>query len=293
MSSRNEPPKPNRPDRVWLLGMVRVLQTTLDVEQLLRLFSNKCAELVAHSGVRYSPEESTEEVRLGRIARHSCQYDLEVDSTPIGTLWFTRGTPFSETDTEILETLISNLVYPLRNALAYRDMENAAARDALTGLFNRGSMVRSLTREVQLAQRHNVPLSIIILDIDHFKSVNDTFGHVVGDAVLIDISERLMDRVRNSDIVFRYGGEEFVVLLSATDLEGAKLLAGRLRTRVEEEPVKIKKMQLSVPVTISAGVAELAAGETMDALLSRADTALYRAKDAGRNRVHAAPAPVK
>jgi len=278
------------PDRAWLLDLVRLLQTTLEVSEVLRLFSEKCSELVMHTGLRFQDDGEERVFEFGSDAKHVCQYDVVVDERALGTIWFTRITPFAEPETEALEILLSNLMHPLRNALTHRHVLDAASRDPLTGLLNRASLNSTITREVQLAQRHSTPLSVIMIDIDHFKSVNDSHGHIVGDLVLREVARRLLERVRASDSMFRFGGEEFIVVLRNTDLQGTHLLADRLRLNVNNTPVDVAKLADGINTTVSAGVAEIAAGDSMDTFLSRADAALYQAKDAGRNCVRMASA---
>ena len=156
--------------------------------------------------------------------------------------------------------------------------------DALTGVGNRRMLDEVLAREVQRSRRHGDPLSLTILDIDHFKRVNDTWGHDTGDRVLRETGAVLKQTMRLSDIATRMGGEEFVLLLPATGLEEALVCAERLRRAMAAHD-----FGLSSAVTASFGVATLATSEAGPALLARADSGLYQAKGQGRNRVMAAP----
>jgi diguanylate cyclase (GGDEF)-like protein len=155
--------------------------------------------------------------------------------------------------------------------------------DMLTGVGNRRRLDDALVTEVDRANRYSHPLSLVILDIDHFKQVNDTWGHETGDHVLKEIGAALRTISRKADIVTRMGGEEFVVVLPATDLAEAVICAERLRCALA-----VREFGLPRPVTSSFGVACLMAGESGASLLARADTALYEAKQHGRNRVVAA-----
>lgn len=155
--------------------------------------------------------------------------------------------------------------------------------DALTGLGNRRMLDEVLAREVERCRRHGSPLSLTILDIDHFKRVNDTWGHDVGDRILRETGAVLQQSMRLCDIATRMGGEEFVLLLPSTDIPEAVLCAERLRSAMAAHD-----FGLSAAVTASFGVATLAAGEDGPALLARADGGLYQAKGQGRNRVMAA-----
>jgi diguanylate cyclase (GGDEF)-like protein len=161
-----------------------------------------------------------------------------------------------------------------------REMARKADTDALTGVLNRMGFNEAMSRELGRARRYQQPLSVAILDIDHFKKVNDEFGHPVGDQVLVRTANLLSSCVRDSDTVARWGGEEFAVIAPMTAEEGAASLAEKLRSIMAATHLGPKE-----PVTASFGVAELRGDDTVESLLQRADAALYRAKESGRNRV--------
>jgi two-component system cell cycle response regulator len=174
---------------------------------------------------------------------------------------------------------------------ALKRMYDAALRDALTGLFNRKHLDERLESEVAYARRHPpADLSVVMLDVDHFKQVNDTFGHLAGDAVLKNVSAVLLRTVRTEDLLARYGGEEFVVVARDCKATAARIMAERLRSKVADSSVSFEGRSLRV--TISAGVASLfTCGESADktTLLKLADKRLYEAKEGGRNRVVGPP----
>jgi diguanylate cyclase (GGDEF)-like protein len=163
-------------------------------------------------------------------------------------------------------------------------MYDAALRDPLTKTFNKKYFIDTLNTEVSYSRRHSTALSLVIFDLDHFKSINDNYGHIAGDHVLIDMSLLVQGMLRAEDVLARYGGEEFCVILRGITLEDAGVLAERLRAAVEAHSFR-QGAQL-LPVTISAGVAQFD-GQIEDplALVEAADEALYAAKKAGRNRV--------
>lgn len=172
------------------------------------------------------------------------------------------------------------LVAHIRVGLRIHEERANAFYDPLTRLFNRRGLERILAREIDRRHRHNSPLSFVMMDLDKFKSVNDTFGHSAGDAVIETFAELLQTTSRDCDFPFRWGGEEFALILADTNLQGATRVAERLRDAVERhEFPQVKSM------TCSFGVAEHLAGETMDSLFHRTDAALYRAKLDGRNAV--------
>lgn len=184
-------------------------------------------------------------------------------------------TLFDVTDTSISQSM-------LRNAL--RSLADASNRDGLTGVYNRRYLEHLLNQEFSRAQRYGNMISLIMLDIDHFKNVNDTHGHLAGDDVLRNTARRLRGCLRDIDTFARYGGEEFAVVLPETPLEGALIVAERLCHAMGSHPVTFG--DLALPVTISLGVSQLVPGiPRYEELIRRADTALYQSKFAGRNRV--------
>jgi diguanylate cyclase (GGDEF)-like protein len=158
--------------------------------------------------------------------------------------------------------------------------------DPLTGLYNRYGLQRALSREKAEARRYDRPLSCLMIDLDKFKAVNDTYGHPIGDLTIKQVSMILTEALRRSDIVFRYGGEEFLVLLPETDLSGALSLGEKIRTMALDRIFGSQERHFHL--TLSVGAAELHADESGNDMIARADMALYHAKETGRNRVETA-----
>jgi two-component system, cell cycle response regulator len=167
----------------------------------------------------------------------------------------------------------------------HENLLSSALRDGLTKLFNKRYLMDRLDSELKFAQRHETSLSLLLLDIDHFKKVNDTHGHLAGDAVLVHLAQILAKAVRNEDVVARFGGEEFAIILRAIGIEPAVQMAERLRRLVDAATVKYSGGDLKT--TISIGVAGFPSTqcETPEQLVEAADQAMYRAKHEGRNRV--------
>jgi two-component system cell cycle response regulator len=165
-------------------------------------------------------------------------------------------------------------------------LDALAHTDPLTDLLNRRALASQLQNEIERVRRYDAPLSVLMLDLDHFKTVNDTYGHLVGDSVLAEFGRVLQRGTRTVDIVARYGGEEFVVALPETNYEGAMAYAERLRERIEAHPFRSASAQ-PVSLTASIGIATFPAPgvDGFETLLASADAALYRAKQDGRNRV--------
>ena len=265
------------------LQLTHRLGTSLDTAQLLSLFHSEMHDLLNIAGVHFVNRDAGLDIAIATRAIHTCQYQLKLEHEDLGSLVFSRAKRFDEHELALLEYFIAHLLYPLRNALLYHKALRLAERDPLTGMRNRVAMVNSLQREIALGKRHNDFLSLLIIDIDHFKQINDAHGHTAGDRVLLQVAATIMDTVRQTDMSFRYGGEEFVVVLSKTNLEGAVVIGERLRKLVEESVVNYKQQELQV--TVSVGATQLAAEDDLDAFFDRADAALYAAKDNGRNQV--------
>lgn len=169
-----------------------------------------------------------------------------------------------------------------------KEMQRSATVDALTGILNRGSFLERLSEELSLTKRHDIQSGLALLDVDHFKKINDTYGHPAGDAVLIEVAKRLSSCVRAEDVVARFGGEEFVILIRHTPPEGCRYLLERVRQSIADEPFEILTpdgQNKKINATISIGLAHLDVEKSKDQNIEVADQALYRAKHNGRNRV--------
>lgn len=275
------------PPRVTAQHLARlsaVLQTTLDLGELLQLFFAEVSRSVAVSGISYEHKAYRCEHNLGDPSGHSTSYRLQTKDDYLGELTFYRlKERFQDKELAFLENLISCLVYPLRNGLRYQQAIRSALTDPLTGTGNRINMENVLDREYELAQRYHQSLSVLILDLDHFKAINDNHGHAAGDQVLKTVAQTLRATSRCADTTFRYGGEEFVILLNKTDANGARISAERLRATIAGLSCIYDSRE--IPITVSIGAATLRSGESKESFLKRADMALYTAKQNGRNQV--------
>jgi diguanylate cyclase (GGDEF)-like protein len=189
--------------------------------------------------------------------------------------------------------LVGNALFGLGVPLLYVDNRNLRKRvttDQLTGALTRSFFIESARREIERARRFDEPISLLVFDLDFFKSLNDKHGHAFGDLVLTAVGKRCLNELRASDFLGRLGGEEFAVVLPKTDFEAAVDTAERLLTAVRSEPVASRR--LSCIVTASFGVTSVdPKAETYIMAFERADEAMYMAKEAGRNRIHSAPIP--
>jgi len=272
-----------RPDIHKALRITSVLQTTLDIKKIIEIFIFEANRWVPIDGAQFKYEEQQFNFAMGSKYKNSLTYHLRIPKQSLGEITFMRKKRFTAAENKTLEYLLCGLVYPLCNGLAYESALQAALKDPLTGINNRAAMDASLIREVDLARRHKNALSLIALDLDHFKKINDTLGHDAGDQVLQCVVNTLLKTIRGSDMVFRFGGEEFTVLLTNTNKKGAMQLARRIRKQIEINPIKLNEKE--VFITASLGIACLGPDDSEKSLFCKADKALYKAKAAGRNCV--------
>jgi diguanylate cyclase (GGDEF)-like protein len=195
------------------------------------------------------------------------------------------GRVFTFDDMQLLNLFAQHATISIRNARLYGDMHNLAMTDSLTGLYTRRQFFELANLELEQVQRYGGTLSIIMVDIDNFKRVNDTHGHALGDQALQTVATHAQAELRTVDVIGRYGGEEIVILLASTDLHGAWQVAERLRQVLEK--ANIPNGHGTLRVTVSLGIASYDSDENpdLDTLIDRADQALRQAKQAGKNRV--------
>lgn len=203
-----------------------------------------------------------------------------------------RNEPFNDLDFKFLRIFGNHLIDCLSNILlrqlVMKGLEKRASHDALTGILNRGAIIKELDKRFTLSRKREKPLSIILADIDFFKKVNDTHGHLIGDEVLRQVSQRLRSNLLHKDSVGRYGGEEFLLVLYPCGQDEVRSVAERLRLAVADTPVLVlDNSQTEIQVTISIGAASIDSHQIsgVEELFKRADDALYFAKDTGRNKV--------
>jgi diguanylate cyclase (GGDEF)-like protein len=263
--------------------LLNQLQTTLEMDQLLTLFFNEAHSLIGLDGLKYEHALGNHQLQLGEQETHSSAYRLIIQQSHLGEIVLSRSTRFSERELEILESLLGVLLCPLRNALSYHCAVTASMTDPLTGAGNRLALMSQLNREIHIARRYKHPMSVLMIDIDKFKIINDNHGHAAGDKVLQEMVRLIQQVNRSSDTLFRLGGEEFVVLLSNTGAGGAGIIAERLCRAIAE--LNICTEDGSLRITVSIGFTDYDEVDTADALLKRADKAMYAAKKWGGNQI--------
>lgn len=266
------------------------LQTTLEVDAVIELFANAVQTQFHYDTFEYRSKDGDIHIQFGEDpGRNRLKYDLNVLDTALGHIIISRTKRYKKSEIKQIENLLAALLYPLRNALLYRAAIQSAFIDSLTGVKNRSAFDENFSRDIEFNRRKKSDLSLLVLDIDFFKKINDQYGHAVGDMVLKEIAASVEQTIRSSDALYRYGGEEFVVVLNDTNIAGAKLLAKRIRHNVEN--LRIKSLK-DVRITLSVGVSALLEQDTPQGLFERADAALYQAKQNGRNQVFTAEIPL-
>ncbi len=265
------------------IAMALALQTTLNLEELLQTFLAEARNYLVIDGLSYRSNSPANRIQLDHPSHHTCSYNLELHGSQLGEIVFSRRHRFHESEMEALEYMLSSAIYPLRNAIEYQRAVEMAQFDALTGVHNRHSFDGVVNQEMCRSRRHGAPLTMMVIDLDHFKNINDTYGHHNGDLVLKATAKRICDALRTSDHLFRFGGEEFVVLLTDTEMEDADVVAERIHKNISSATVAGSEGPISV--TASIGVTQFDREDTQYTLFDRADKALYTAKREGRNMV--------
>jgi diguanylate cyclase (GGDEF)-like protein len=270
-------------DRMWVLvqqgaDWMALAGDTRGAEEVLQW--GDLAEQLLASEPEKTPQALTEARAIG--------FPLLVGGKAVGVLGVRPQTGTLAADRRrIIEAAAALLAVSVKNAQLFREVKDNSVKDALTGCFTRGHAIEVIDAELRRARRSQTPVSMIMFDLDHFKDVNDRYGHLCGDAVLSAVGKRMKEVLRGSDLKCRYGGEEFLVLLPETPLHGARRVAETLRREIAERPVPWSGEGLTV--TASFGLAQTMPGEvSVQSVIARADQALYRAKDDGRNCVRIA-----
>lgn len=274
---------PSEPNLIRNLQLSDVLTRTMEVREMVGLFAEHLQSEVHHEGLAYANEQLGLKVEIGTQGQHSLGYRIVVSDQDLGELTVSRSRLFAASEADRIEAITCALVYPLRNAILYNTALRSAFRDPLTGVNNRAALDSALPREIRLAQRHNTPTTLLVIDCDRFKQINDNHGHQLGDQVLCFMTGLIRANLRDTDLVYRYGGDEFVVLLSGTNTEGAERVAERIRRSVETR--SFTHNNLSLVLSASIGLTQLNGRDSLESVFYRADEALLRAKRLGRNRV--------
>jgi diguanylate cyclase (GGDEF)-like protein len=259
-----------------------------------RILNDLAAYLKEH------PESESTRRIVAEGMRSSLTCPLVVKKQPVGFLFFSsmKKNTYSEVHQELFLKITDQMAMILEKGRIYQELleiteelrqardalETEATRDALTGLWNRRSILELLKRDMARAQREEKPLAAIMIDVDHFKNINDRIGHLAGDEVLTEVTSRVASTLRSADILGRIGGEEFLIILYPADGETAIEVMERARRACESNPVDVDSGEFDVTISLGAAVVDDFDGVDLSVILKTADHALYRAKEGGRNR---------
>ncbi len=261
------------------------LHEFLDFYQLFDTFINELKSTVPYDSIEYQDESTKTSVINGRRRKHHCEYTLKYEGLSLGTIRITREIIFLDNELDIIEAMLAGLSLPLRNALRYKQAISFSQRDELTGLRN-GSYCRdTIEQEIERAHRYKEHFSLLLLDLDEFENINTEFGRKAGDAVLHEVARRIESVARGSDVVYRNGGDEFMVFLPNTEIKQAMLVAQRVKDFVLANPCVFENNNICF--TLSAGVVTVTHDDTALKLQNRADQAIFHAKVLGKDRIYA------
>lgn len=262
--------------------LVTELQTSLVIEELLAIYEKFTKKLLKFTGLQFRSSLGTVESPQSDTSSTPYAFDLAIADEHLGKLTYFSNYPLSQTIEKKLRALHNVLVYPLRNAMMYSRVLKLATKDSLTGLNNRSQFNEILMQKIEKCSRSKRCFSLMLLDLDNFKQVNDTFGHKVGDDTLIEFATILQSSTRATDSVFRFGGDEFAILIEDPEFITNKVVADRIMDYVKQSTIMSK-----YDVTVSIGYTLANNGDCDIEIFSRADKGLYKAKASGRNNAKA------
>ncbi len=265
-----------------LLEISSMLHRKLDLPLLLECFFTECQSFLSFEGLSFTVANSHETIMVGDNRQHLKHYPIQLAGESLGQLTVHTAQVLSPKDQRQMDRLILSIEYPLKNALDYRVAERATLVDPSTGIFNRKALERELPREMLISKRSEIPLSLLILDLDHFHRINESHGYAVGDELIQEVANTLNNNLREADVIFRLEPDSFAVILGETDFDGALTVSERLRTSID---TCYRYNNIQLLQNASAGVTEMSEADTASSLIERAQAALIQAKRAGRNRI--------
>ncbi len=259
-------------------SLIEQLQTTLDIDQLLQIYLNAITSVYRINAIELETYHG--KFKAGHIKKDSklMTLPIRIDNRLMGQVSYYSDKTITDILMSSLTGYQKSLVFPLRNALAFWQLQQMALKDPLTGVGNRAMFDENVSRKIQQAQRNQDNFVLLLLDLDNFKQVNDKHGHLMGDEILSNFAKLVQECLRGEDELFRFGGDEFAVLLDRQEIEAAKIVAGRIHYAIGQTPLFNK-----YGVSTSIGCACYVDADTATSLFARADKALYAAKDAGKN----------
>ena len=255
------------------LSLLEQLQTTLDLEKLLDIFAMEAARYIKFSGLYFKNKMISKTLRGSRKAKYERQFELKLNDEFIGTISYSVNKPISMHHYKDLQSIHQTILYPLKNALQYHQAMQLAMQDSLTGLGNRRYFDEQLKRAMHNANRHHAQVGLVLGDLNKFKAINDTYGHITGDLVLIQFASVLRTCIRDSDSIFRFGGDEFAIIVENASECALDIIQSRI-----DSALKTNVLLAKYQVGCSLGTTFMNRADNEHTLFERADRALYRQK---------------
>ena len=260
-------------DKHQVLALMTQLQTTLDIDELLNIFAIEATRYVDFSGLYFKSQNLNTVLRGSRKAKKEHIFELNIAGDIIGTLTYGINSPISLTNGKVLEQLHQCLVHPIKNSIAYHAAMQLAMQDSLTGLGNRRYFDEQLTRAMHNANRHHSLVGLVLGDLNKFKVINDTFGHLTGDLVLQEFAKVLRLCIRESDSLFRFGGDEFAIIIENAYDAVLTIIENRINLALASN-AQLNKYQIGC----SIGSTFMNKADNEVSFFKRADEILYRSK---------------
>jgi diguanylate cyclase (GGDEF)-like protein len=263
-------------ETIALYDITKDICKTLDEEKVFSVFKERISKYIEIKDCQFIKDKQDIMQDNSYLA-----LPLEINNKPIGYL---AASGIKEEDKEKFHILAQQFLLGIKRALLYKQVQELAITDTLTGIFTRRFYMQRFREELERSLEFNLKFSFLMIDVDHFKDCNDEYGHLVGDVLLKEVSKTIKENIRQIDLMGRYGGEEFSIVLVETDKEGAKFAAERIRRSLEERHIRAYDEDLKA--TISIGISTFPSdAKNADELIEKADLALYKAKQTGRNKV--------
>jgi two-component system cell cycle response regulator len=255
------------------LALLKQLQTTLDVKELINIFAFEVAKYIDFSGIYFKHPNINATTKDSRQAKAKRQFELKLNGQFFGIITYAVNIPISMTNDKVLTELHELLINPLNNAVQYHQAMQLAMQDSLTQLGNRRSFNEQIKRAMAQANRGQTRVGLIFCDLNKFKAVNDSFGHAIGDNVLIHFAKALQQSVRDTDYVFRFGGDEFSIIVTDASKSSLTVIEQRIYHTMSQDILLAK-----YNVTSSLGLAFMNTVDDVTSFFLRADQALYSQK---------------
>jgi diguanylate cyclase (GGDEF)-like protein len=255
------------------LALMEQLQCTLELDNILNIFAMEAAKYISLSGLYFTQGDVRTAIRGSRQGKAERQFSLKLNNEFLGILTYAINAPISVANNKILEELHQYIIHPINNAIKYKNAMALAMQDSLTGLANRRYFDEQLKRAMHHANRHKRQVGLMVADLNKFKIVNDTHGHNIGDEILKSFAKALQVSVRDSDSVFRFGGDEFAIIVEEASEQSLYVIEMRIKDAISNDALLTK-----YNVSCSLGYTFMNRADDKKSFFERADQALYKQK---------------